>query len=139
MQSSNNAEVDRGERLHGRLARKCYQHAYLIDYNAQRRFSMSYVSKRCSSPLFLPSLHFDISLSRTSKQASRQAQHDVQNYSSLSVLPFSFMPSEVPVHPAEHHLVPFHPFLPLPFQLLVHLVLSFLPCYLLAVPVPVAE
>jgi hypothetical protein len=46
IQCSDSAEADRGERLHGRLSLKCYQHAYLIDYNAQRRFSMSYVSKR---------------------------------------------------------------------------------------------
>ena len=85
-------------------------------------------------PLFFLSypLHFDISLSRMSKQASRQAQHDVQYYSS-TLLSLSLMPSEERLHPAEHHLVPLHPFLP--FQLLVHLVPSFLPYYLLAVPV----
>ena len=87
-------------------------------------------------PLFFLSypLHFDISLSRMSKQASRQAQHDVQYYS-FTLRSLSLMPSEERLHPAEHLLVPFHPFLP--FQLPVHLVPSFLPCYLLAVLVPV--
>ena len=91
-------------------------------------------------PLLLLSFSIVIKQNRASKQAGK---HNIMSKTTLSLsfylLSSWLMPSEEPVHPAEHHLVPFHPFLPLPFQLLVHLVLSFLPCYLLAVPVPVVE